>query len=99
VGLADAGGVYQGPIAREWVVRPDFAASDWPAHHLHGHSLPLPLAVRVMNARNVVGHLTLVTPEGLLMQVDDGARHVPFGIVRAYAVLHELTDRSDSLGR
>ncbi len=87
-----------GWTVREWVARPEFATSDWPARALHGHSLPVPVAVRVMNAPNVIGHLTLVTPDGLLVQVDDGARHVPFGIVRAYAILHRLLDPNEPVG-
>ena len=47
--------VYDGWIAKEWIVRPESAAADWPARELQGHALPVPLAVRVTNAQNVIG--------------------------------------------
>ncbi len=82
--------MHHGWIATQWVARPELAAADWPSSDLAGHVLPVPLALRVAGSRNVVGHLTRVTPDGL--QIDHGAHHVPFQIVRAYAILRELLD-------
>ena len=73
-----------GWIARRWVERPDLAAWDWPASELHEHPSHVPIALRVVSAANVIGRLTLVAPDGLEI---DGMRHVPFGVVRAYAIL------------
>jgi len=58
-------GMRQGLIAQEWVSRPEFAASDWPAGDLDGRGLPVAVALRVVRADNVVGLLTRVVPDGL----------------------------------
>ena len=87
----------EGGIVREWVIRPDFAASDWPAGDLREQRTPLPVAVRVRDAANVVGLLTLITPTALQIDVSGAVRQVPLGVVRAYAILEGLIEYSGSL--
>jgi len=77
-------------IAHEWIARPTSAASDWPASELDGHRLPVPVSLRVVKGENVIGILTRVTTYGL--EIDHGTARVPFGVIRAYAMLHEQRD-------
>ena len=77
--------MHHGWIVRHWVDRPPDAAADWPASELRGHPPHAPLALRIWHAQNIVGRLTLVTPEGLHI---DGAGPVPYSAVRAYGLLH-----------
>ncbi len=73
--------------AENWIARPEFAAGDWPARDLHGHAPQGLIALRVANAENVIGRLTLIAPDGLEI---DGMRHVPFGVIRAYTFLEAV---------
>ncbi len=88
-------GMSQGLIAQEWVSRPETVASDWPASDLDARRLPLAVALRVVRADNVVGLVTRVVPDGL--EIDYGTVRVPFGAIRAYALLHEPLDDSDAV--
>ncbi len=50
-----------------------------------------------MNAQNVVGVLTALTPSALGIDDGEATRLVPFGIVRAYAILESLIEYSGNV--
>ncbi len=81
--------------AEGWIVRPEFAAPDWPATNLRGRPFPLPLALHLAGGETVSGRLTRAEPAAF--EIDDGACLVPLEAIRAYAILHEQIDGADHL--